>query len=364
MKILYGVQATGNGHISRAHAMAKHLPQQDTQYVFSGRKREDFFDMDKFGDWQCLAGLSFAFKNGKISNLETLRQNQWLQFMKDVNAMRKRLDDYDVVVSDFEPVCAWAAKLAGKPCIGIGHQYAFDYPVPKAGNDFLSRKIMQNFAPVNIGLGLHWHHFEQTILPPIVEIHDADKQPSSEKPLILVYLGFESQDDVIRLLEPFSDFHFAIYGPFSEPCDITHLEFKPASRDGFHQDLHRCEGVICNAGFELASEAISLGKKLLVKPLLGQTEQESNARALHELDLGMTMETLQRPSVDAWLQWNKAQKVNYPDVAKHIVEWLQAGSWDNCQALSEELWQLTSAEGNSHFNAQETDQNNSMLECA
>ena len=161
MNILYGVQATGNGHISRAHAMAKHLPLENTHYVFTGRKREDFFDMNTFGNWECLAGLSFAFKNGKISNLHTLRQNQWRQFLKDVYSMRKRLDDYDVVVSDFEPVCAWAAKLAGKPCIGIGHQYAFDHAVPKAGNDFLSRKIMQNFAPVSIGLGLHWHHFDQ-----------------------------------------------------------------------------------------------------------------------------------------------------------------------------------------------------------
>ena len=148
-----------------------------------------------------------------------------------------------------------------------------------------------------------------------------------------MYLGFESQEDVIRLLAPFSDYHFAIYGPFNGSCDIAHLEFKPASREGFHQDLHRCNGVICNAGFELASEAISLGKKLLVKPLLGQTEQESNARALYELDLGMTMETLQRPSVDAWLQWDKQQQVHYPDVAQHIVEWLQAGNWNDCQYL-------------------------------
>ncbi|WP_299974550.1 MJ1255/VC2487 family glycosyltransferase [uncultured Pseudoteredinibacter sp.] len=349
MKILYGVQATGNGHISRAHAMAKHLPLENTQYVFTGRKREDFFDMEKFGDWECLSGLSFAFKNGKISNLETLKQNHWLQFFKDVAAMRKRLKEYDVVVSDFEPVSAWAAKLAGKPCIGIGHQYAFDHAVPKAGNDFLSRKIMQNFAPVSIGLGLHWHHFDQNILPPIVELHEATQAPTGQKPLILVYLGFEAQADVVELLAPFKDFQFAIYGPFYEPCELEHLKFKPASREGFHQDLHHCEGVICNAGFELASEAITLGKKLLVKPLQGQTEQESNARALYELDLGIAMDQLQRPTVDAWLQWNKSQKVHYPDVAKHIVNWLQGGNWDCYRDLSEDLWQKTSAEGNRNF---------------
>lgn len=356
MKILYGVQATGNGHISRAHAMAKHLPLENTDFVFTGRPREDFFDMEPFGDWECLAGLSFAFQNGKISNIGTVRQNKWWQFFKDVYAMRKRLDNYDVVISDFEPVCAWAAKLAGKPCIGIGHQYAFDHDVPKTGNDFLSRKIMQHFAPASIGLGLHWHHFEQNILPPIVDIHapensvhtQSENKPD-DKPLILVYLGFESQADIIHLLEPFTQFQFAVYGPFSNPCQLPHLDFKPASREGFHQDLHRCRGVICNAGFELASEAISLGKKLLVKPLQGQTEQESNALALHQLDLGIAMGQLQRPTVDAWLQWNKEQKVHYPDVAKHIVQWIQAGQWQSCEALSKELWQITQADGNTHF---------------
>lgn len=359
MKILYGVQATGNGHISRAHAMAKHLPLEDTDFVFTGREREDFFDMDVFGDWECLAGLSFAFKNGKISNIDTARQNKWWQFLKDVNTMRKRLDSYDVVISDFEPVCAWAAKLAGKPCIGIGHQYAFDHQVPKTGDDFLSRKIMQYFAPASIGLGLHWHHFEQNILPPIVEIHapetnepQASDNSGNNKPLILVYLGFESQEDIVQLLAPFTQFQFAVYGPFKDPCSLEYLSFKPASREGFHQDLHRCEGVICNAGFELASEAISLGKKLLVKPLQGQTEQESNALALHKLDLGIAMAQLQRPTVDAWLQWKKEQKVHYPDVAKHIVKWIEAGQWYSSEALSKELWQLTNAQDNIHFNSQ------------
>ncbi|MCV6613865.1 MAG: glycosyltransferase [Cellvibrionaceae bacterium] len=351
MKILYGVQATGNGHISRAHAMALHLDPANTDYVFSGRPREQFFAMEKFGEWDCLTGLSFAFNNGKIDNLATLRQNQWLQFFKDVKAVKAKLAAYDLVVSDFEPVTAWAAKLAGKQCIGIGHQYAFDHSVPKTGNDFISRTIMRNFAPVTTGLGLHWHHFEQPILPPIVEVCEDHSEHQGEKPLVLVYLGFESQQAVIELLKPFTDFQFAIYGPFTGCAEHPHLEFKAASRDGFHQDLHHCQGVICNAGFELASEAISLGKKLLVKPLVGQTEQESNAQALVELELGIAMPSLQRPTVEAWLHLNKKQRVHYPDVAKHIVDWLMAGNWDSTDTLVKDLWAETWASGNSHFNS-------------
>jgi len=354
MRILYGVQATGNGHISRAHAMSKHLDLNTTDFIFSGRDRSEFFDMDCFGDWQCLSGLSFAFKNGKVDNFATLKSNRWRQFYHDVKKVQKQLHNYDVVISDFEPVTAWAAKLSGKTCIGIGHQYAFDYNVPKSGNSLLSRSIMRHFAPVTLGLGLHWHHFGQTILPPIIEINtiknclkDVDRH--SKQKNILVYLGFENRADVIRLLEPFKEINFWVYGSSPEHLDPANIRFKAPSRDGFHQDLHQCDGVICNAGFELASEALSLGKKLLVKPLQGQTEQESNAKALVELNLGQSMTTLKTETIKLWLQNDEQAKINYPDVAEHIVSWLHQKNWQDCSDLSARLWRLTSATGNAHF---------------
>lgn len=54
MKILYGVQGTGNGHISRARAMAQafaEIPGLDVQFLFSGRAEKDYFDMALFGDY-------------------------------------------------------------------------------------------------------------------------------------------------------------------------------------------------------------------------------------------------------------------------------------------------------------------------
>ncbi|HFF2915998.1 TPA: glycosyltransferase family protein, partial [Vibrio cholerae] len=43
MKILYGVQGTGNGHIARSRAMCAALKQQqvDVDYLFSGRPVEN-----------------------------------------------------------------------------------------------------------------------------------------------------------------------------------------------------------------------------------------------------------------------------------------------------------------------------------
>ena len=338
MKILYGVQGTGNGHITRARALSKAFNQANIKvdYLFSGRDRDNFFDMEPFGEWQCKKGLTFIHKAGHLSIPKTLAHNSVKTLLSDIKSLDLR--DYDLVLTDFEPITAWAAKKQNVASIGVGHQYAFYNNVPRRGDNIASRMIMRHFAPANIQLGLHWHHFNQPILPPIAEVHIS--QLAAEKNKIIVYLGFESHDDVMRLLEPFKNYLFVVYGPYEKYQNYDHIQLKPLSREGFQRDLSNATGVICNAGFELASEAIQLGKKLLVKPLQGQMEQLSNARALEELSLGMTMNSLSQETVTNWLNCSHAKQVIYPDVAGEIVKWIQEeyGTWHNTKKLSEKLW--------------------------
>lgn len=353
MKILYGVQATGNGHITRARALAKQFDQKgiEVDYLFSGREAGKFFDMEPFGNWQCKRGLSFIHEAGQLNMAKTLRSNSLKVLFNDI----KELDvsSYDLVLTDFEPISAWAARRQGKTCIGVGHQYAFYSSVPRRGDNFISRAIMRHFAPADIHLGLHWHHFGQPILPPIAEVHDS--HVSVDKNKILVYLGFENHDDIMQLIEPFNKQLFVIYGPYPRYQSYGNIQLKPLSREGFQKDLATCNGVICNAGFELASEAIQSGKKLLVKPLHGQMEQLSNAKALEELNIGMTMDTLDSSKVAHWLENFDAKQVQYPDVAKAIVEWLQNSALQNTNLqdthlLAEALWSQVQAPQLSSFN--------------
>ena len=336
MKILYGVQATGNGHITRARALAAEFNKAgiEVDYLFSGRARENFFDMEAFGDWQCHRGLTFIHESGKINLSKTIKENSLKVLIQDIKKLD--LSPYDFVLTDFEPITAWAARKHKKTCIGVGHQYAFLNDVPRRGDNFISRKIMEHFAPADIHLGLHWHHFGHAILPPIAEIHETHLPLDAKK--IVVYLGFESHEEIMQLLEPFKDHLFVIYGPYARYQSHGHIQLKPLSRKGFQMDLTTANGVICNAGFELASEAIQLGKKLLVKPLHGQMEQLSNARALEELQLGMTMDTLDTQAVRQWLNSFQAKRIVYPNVAKAIVEWLQHSNRQSTQQLVNTLW--------------------------
>lgn len=350
MKILYGVQGTGNGHITRARAMAKAFaanPSMQVDYVFTGRERGKYFDMEPFGQWRDFKGLSFAHKAGKIDIWETLKSNSLRTLWHDI----KQLDvsGYDLILTDFEPVVAWAGRQQKKTVIGMGHQFAFHHEIPKKGDSWATNALMRYFAKADLGVGLHWHHFGCPILPPIADIPSGDTPVIPNK--VLVYLGFERPEDVRNMLAPIEGYQFYYYGEFDQPSTEGNIQFRPLSREGFQRDLADANGVICNAGFELASEALELGKKLLVKPLYGQMEQLSNARALELLGIGSVMDKLSSDAVNHWLQHQPNVKIHYPDVPSAVIAWLAQGRFDQQSLfeLSLDLWQQVHTDDVANF---------------
>jgi len=339
MKILYGVQGTGNGHITRTRAMARELGKRSVavDYLFSGRPADKFFDMEEFGDYRVRDGLTFVTRDGHIDTLATVFNSKPRQFLRDLKALK--LDGYDLVITDFEPVTAWAGRRQGARVIGLGHQYAFHHNIPQYRGSPAQRAILRKFAPADCSLGLHWHHFGQAILPPVAPV--ADTGVCALKRQILVYLPFESLTAIRQLLNAFPEYSFEVYHPEASPGQEQHLHWHLPGRQTFQDALHLSEGVICNAGFELASEVLQLGRKLLVKPVQGQSEQYSNALALDLLGYGHVMYSLDRAKVDAWLTTGCATRIRYPNVAEAICHWLVAGAKGDIAELSDQLWAAT-----------------------
>lgn len=336
MHILYGVQGTGNGHLSRARVMAKSLSRRgvEVDFLFSGRRPEQFFDMQGFGKYRVCRGMSFAAGGGRVRIGQTLKQNLSLSMFKEVQELD--LSGYDLVLNDFEPVSAWAARRQKIPSIGISHQAALRHPVPKVGNTWFNELLLNYFAPVDVALGCHWHHFGFNILPPFVEVGKVQSEHSHE---ILVYLPFEDPDAIAAFLAPFRDYQFHIYhADRPEGTGHEHLHWHGFSREGFKRHLAGCGGVIGNAGFELASEAITLGKKLLVKPLLGQFEQLSNVAALQLLAVADSMSSLDPKVLKRWLKAPQPDPIHYPQVGDSLVDWLVQGNWHKPESLCRELW--------------------------
>ena len=337
LKIAYGVQGTGNGHITRARIMADAFSQRDdvdVDFFFSGRDPESYFDMQCFGNYTSFDGLSFISRNGKVSQYQTLMQSKPIQLIKDIRSLD--LSKYDLLINDFEPVTAWAAKGQEIPSISISHQAAFSQGAPRQGASIIDRLIMRFFAPSDIQLGVHWFHFGRAILPPFIY----------EKPLLkptqkhtLVYLPFENTDEITAMLEPLSEHKFMCFHPgIKEPKENEHIQWHPPSTLGFKQALQHANGVIANAGFELSSESLQLGKRLLLKPLDGQFEQLSNAHTLRQLELCETMFRLDTDSVDDWLKTTPIEPITFPDNPHILIDWLVRKNWSDTQQVCDELW--------------------------
>ena len=341
MKLLYAVQATGNGHITRARAMLPALQRVgiEVDFLFSGREKDRLFDMQCFGEFQHYQGFTFITADGKVKTWKTLQQAKLKQFWSDVN--RIDLRHYDLLLNDFEPVSAWAARRQGLPSIGLAHQYALRYSLPGTEKAFWLRSAIDCFTPLDRYLGVHWQHFDQAILPPLLSLSPSSSVTveTTEHNFILVYLPFEALDQVVSWLRLFPQNSFKLYADVTEEVIQDHVHIYPLCRQAFPQDLRRCQGVICNTGFGLCSEALLLGKKLLTKPLSGQIEQYSNACILKQMGKAQVMDHLDTTTLESWLTKGSMTSVHYPDVAEHIAQWLVSGEHGQSDELVKRVWQ-------------------------
>ncbi|WP_286237097.1 MJ1255/VC2487 family glycosyltransferase [Neptuniibacter halophilus] len=340
MKVLYGVQATGNGHITRARVMAPALERAgiEVDYLFSGREPEKLFNMEPFGDYRCRQGMTFYMKGSRVDYVKTLTANNPVRLIRDICALD--LSGYDLVITDFEPVTAWAAKLRGVPSLGIAHQYAFLHKLPDSKTGWLLKQQISSFAPAKTALGLHWHHFDKPICPPLIQPPLFEPSQSDRK--VLVYLPHDPPDQIEAALSAYPDYEFYIYSGLDQPEDKGNMHLRPFSREGFHRDLASCAGVICNSGFGLLSEAVQYGKKVLTLPQKGQVEQESNAEILELLGMGLVINKLsEHAKLADWLEMSSPEPQIYPDLASVLAQWIASGCQQPVEALVQQVWQLS-----------------------
>lgn len=133
MKILFGIQGTGNGHISRAREIVPLLQQYgEVDLLVSGTEAEVSLSQPLKYKFH---GFSFVFgKNGGVDNWATFKIMDLRQLWKDMHSLP--LNDYDLIINDFEPVSAWACRLQKVPSVSLSHQCSFvsdKTPRPKNG---------------------------------------------------------------------------------------------------------------------------------------------------------------------------------------------------------------------------------------
>lgn len=325
MKILYAIQGTGNGHLSRARDIIPLLQKKgELDILVSGIQADVELPYPVKYKFK---GLSFIFgKNGGIDLIATYRKSNLKQLFKEIKSLP--IEEYDLVINDFEPVSAWACKRKHKVCIGLSHQAAVinkKSPKPKK-NDMVGKAVLNNYAPVTTAYGFHFAAYDKNIFTPVIRSQVREAAPL-DKGHYTVYLPAYSDEKIIKVLAQIKDTNWQVFSKHSKKeYKKSNIHIRPVNNDDFIESFINCTGVLCGAGFETPAEALYLQKKLMAIPMKGQYEQQCNAAALKTIGVPV-IKSLKKKHLDkikAWVKDDQFIPFNFPNITEKIVDMIVA----------------------------------------
>lgn len=321
MKVLYAAQATGNGHISRANEIIPLLQNKcELDILVSGTQADVGLRYDvKYKR----KGFSFIFgKKGGVDLVKTFKQFQSKKFLAEIKDLP--VENYDLVINDFEPISAWACKLKNVPCISMSHQYAVLHksaPRPTKPDPF-AWMVMRYYAPCSNGVGFHFKSFSENIFTPVIrkEIRNAS---ISNLGHYTVYLPAYEDKKLVEFLSNFKKTEWQIFSKHTKKSyKVNNCSIKPVSAEEFTASFTSCKGILCGAGFETPAEALFMKKKVLLIPMKHQYEQHCNAAAAAQLGVPVLKKLKKKyiHLVDAWLNQSAVINVDYKDETNKIID--------------------------------------------
>jgi uncharacterized protein (TIGR00661 family) len=320
MKILYAIQGTGNGHLSRARDIIPILQQKgDLDILVSGIQADVELPYPiKYR----FKGLSFIFgKKGGVDLMATYKKSNLKNLYKEIKSLP--VEEYDIVINDFEPVSAWACKMKHKECIGLSHQAAVinkKSPKPKK-KDVVGRAVLHNYAPVTAAFGFHFGAYDKNIYTPVIRSQIRNAKPEN-KNHYTVYLPAYSDERIIKVLSEIKNVNWQVFSKHSKKeYKEKNIHIRPVTNDDFIDSLITCTGILCGAGFETPAEALFLKKKLMAIPMKGQYEQQCNAAALKTMGVPIIKSLKQKhlQKIKAWVAAKQYIPVNYPNSTERII---------------------------------------------
>lgn len=316
MKIFYAVQATGNGHISRAHELYPYLQELgDVDILISGSNATLEVDFPiKFRS----KGISLFYNEcGGLHFGKSLTNAKFLTVLKDANSLP--LEQYDLIINDFDFVTAHACRKRGLRSVQFGHQASFQsMKTPRPENrSFVGENILKYYAKATNYVGLHFRPYDDFIFPPVIKREFVEAKPEDHGH-ITVYLPAYSPHCIRSILKEISPREIHWFLPtIKEVSREDNITYFPVSQTYFNESLIDCHGILTGGGFETPSEALHLKKKLLMIPIDGQYEQLCNATALNLLGIKY-MRFLTNQTKDTFFNWIQEEKVEVDMPANDI----------------------------------------------
>lgn len=340
MRILYGCNSQGQGHLSKAAVLVPLLQARghEVRLVSSGPRPPQIYQFD----WhRHLRGLPYILRDGRTDHGRTLIE--WIRQLPGVAAAVAELKQLvrefqpELIVSDFEPLTASAALNPGCEVVAMSRQAALlDPAVPLPPGDHFSQKIAGTMIRLfTLGadryLGFHYTPASHRCLPPILRPHLQDLR-TPEGNHLFVYNFHHTTAASVEHLVNWSlkrGVNVRAYGfldrvPRGREGRVV---FQPSDRSQMLLDLAGSRGAIVTAGFTTPLEAVLLKRPVTVVPLQRQWEQETNAWQLAEAGIAQTC-----PEWD----YDRALAAPPPQVDPRIWRWLATSPDDVIDAVLKE----------------------------
>lgn len=320
MKILYAIQGTGNGHVSRAREIIPHLAKHgDLDVLISGTRSE--VDVNYPVKYH-LHGWSFTFgKKGGIDMWDSWKNMRTFRLLKDV--WNFPVNNYDLIINDFEPVTAWACKLRGKHCVAMSHQAAYlspKTPRPEKRNHFVEW-VFRNYSPAEEKIGFHFERYDDFIHTPVIRSEVRRLQPQNLGH-VTVYLPAHDDKFLVPYFTKINGVKFEVFSKHTkEAYRVDNTFVYPITSDAYTKSLEGCMGLITAGGFEAPTEAIFLNKKVMVVPMIGQYEQQCNALGAKRAGCTVISEINGNflNQLNSWIEYAKPLYIDYPDETAEII---------------------------------------------
>jgi uncharacterized protein (TIGR00661 family) len=295
VRIVYGVQSTGKGHLSRFLGLRPLFVRDGHELlvIVTGRDEPPPYFYNALQDvrhyrFQGLPmiedGAGGISRRGTVKafagNLPELFESFW-HAHNIISAFEP-----DLIVSDFDPITGSPFVAPGIRKVGIGNVATLSHPAavrpPKVRMDRFNIGVIRKLhtSGLDVELGSHFYPLDATCLPPILR-PEILAQPIRDLGHVVVYHAFHG------LLPPIQEYAarhperpIVVYGSETRPDDAPeNLRFEEDA-DRFIDDLASCNAYVGTAGFQTISEATFFAKKIVVQPIAAQYEQLWNAAEL------------------------------------------------------------------------------------
>lgn len=314
MRILYGIQLNGNGHITRSLEIIKCLKDVgfNVDILVSGKNSNINIPYQiKYKS----TGLSIYYnKRGYVNWFKTFTKLRIFRLLKDIRSFD--CQNYDLVISDFEPITAWSAKRQGVKSLNISNQKTLLLDINKR-KSYFSRLFIKYFAPCDYDINLHYKSYIDTTQPVISE--DLLTGPNKKRNKIVIYLPSISLVEIVKKIRTFKNTNWVVFtDEIEKDICINNIQILKIDRSKFKKHILSCYGVITASGFSTTSEALVLRKMLWSIPLKGQYEQMCNADFLK--DIGVFTEDFTKDNLKKWLSEYKSINYDYKNPIPEILD--------------------------------------------